>query len=351
MLETSTRLLRLLGLLQVRGEWAGRELAGRLGVSTRTLRTDVERLRGLGYPVEARPGVAGGYRLGAGGVLPPLLLDDDEAVAVAVGLRSAAAGGIAGIEETSVRALVKLEQVLPSRLRHRVRALAGATVAVGGSEGRVDAEVLTAIAAAVRDREALRFEYDGGSAGGVWGSRADGTDHPREGSEEVEEPQAPRVVEPHRLVAWGRRWYLVGWDRGRQGWRTFRVDRMRLKVPNGPRFTPRELPEEDVAEFVRRSVGTASWQYRARVKVFVSAEYVKNRMPIPIEPEVVDDGACIVEMGSDDPHQLALWLGLLDAEFEVLDAPELAQAVREVGDRYHRAAGKADQGRTAVARP
>ncbi|MFG1819500.1 helix-turn-helix transcriptional regulator [Kribbella sp. NPDC049174] len=339
MLETSARLLRLLSLLQVRRDWSGADLAERLGVSTRTLRTDVERLRGLGYPVEARPGVAGGYRLGAGGELPPLLLDDDEAVAVAVGLRSAAAGGIAGIEETSVRALVKLEQVLPSRLRHRVRTLAGATVAVGGGGGRVDAEVLTAIAGAVRDREGLRFDYAGGG-GGVWGSRQEGSDEP---TAEVDRPvgdemQPPRAVEPHRLVAWGRRWYLVAWDNDREAWRTFRVDRMRLKTPNGPRFTPRELPEEDVAEFVRRSVGEASWQYRARVKVFASAAYVQNRMPIPIEPDVVDEDTCIVEMGSDDPHQLALWLGLLDADFEVLDAPELAAAARDVGDRFHRAA-------------
>ncbi|WP_405067805.1 WYL domain-containing protein [Kribbella sp. NBC_01510] len=332
MLETSARLLRLLALLQVRRDWPGAELAERLGVSTRTLRTDVERLRTLGYPVEARPGVAGGYRLGAGGVLPPLLLDDEEAVAVAVGLRTAAAGGVAGIEETSVRALVKLEQVLPGRLRGRVRAVAGATVAVGGAGPRVDAEVLTGIAGAIRDRERLRFDYTGGSGGGVWG------DEPRDG-EHQDDVQPPRTVEPHRLVAWGRRWYLVAWDNGREAWRTFRVDRMNLKTPNGARFVARELPEEDVAEFVRRSVGEASWQYRARVKVFASAAYVKNRMPIPIEPDVIDESACIVELGSDDPHQLAVWLGLMDADFDVLDAPELAAAVRELGDRYHRAAG------------
>jgi predicted DNA-binding transcriptional regulator YafY len=333
MLETSARLLRLLGLLQVRRDWAGSELAGRLGVSTRTLRTDVERLRSLGYPVEARSGVAGGYRLGAGGELPPLLLDDEEAVAVAVGLRTAAAGGVAGIEETSVRALVKLEQVLPGRLRHRVRAVAGATVAVGGGGPRVDAEVLTAVAGAIRDRERLRFDYAGGSGGGVWESE------PRGNEGKTAQVVPPRTVEPHRLVAWGRRWYLVAWDNEREDWRTFRVDRMSLRTPNGARFVPRELPEEDVADFVRRSVGEASWQYRARVKVFASAEYVKNRMPIPIEPEVIDEDACIVELGSDDPHQLALWLGLMDADFDALDAPELAAAVRELGDRYHRAAG------------
>ncbi|MEU4293829.1 YafY family protein [Kribbella sp. NPDC026596] len=334
MLETSVRLLRLLSLLQIRRDWGGGELAERLGVSTRTLRTDVERLRSLGYPVEARSGVAGGYRLRAGGELPPLLLDDEEAVAVAVGLRTAAAGGVAGIEETSVRALVKLEQVLPGRLRQRVRAVAGATVAVGGGGPRVDAEVLTAVAGAIRDRERLRFDYSGGSDGGVW----EGEPRGDEGAAGEAEVVPPRMVEPHRLVAWGRRWYLVAWDNGREGWRTFRVDRMNLRTPNGARFTPRELPEEDVTEFVRRSVGKASWHYRARIRVEASSLYVQNRMPIPIEPEVVDDNTCIVELGSDDAHQLALWLALMDADFEVLDAPELAAAVKAVGDRFHRAA-------------
>lgn len=265
---------------------------------------------------------------------------------MAVGLRTAAAGGVAGIEETSVRALVKLEQVLPGRLRGRVRAVSAATVAVGGAGPRVDAEVLTGIAGAIRDRERLRFDYAGGS-GGVWGEEPRGDEgdarditNPAGNSNDARGGVLPpRVVEPHRLVAWGRRWYLVAWDNGREAWRTFRVDRMNLRTPNGARFVPRELPEEDVAEFVRRSVGEASWQYRARVKVFASAEYVKNRMPIPIEPEVIDENACIVELGSDDPHQLAVWLGLMDADFDVLNAPELAAAVRELGDRYHRAAG------------
>jgi predicted DNA-binding transcriptional regulator YafY len=206
--------------------------------------------------------------------------------------------------------------------------------------------VLTGIAGAIRDRERLRFDYAGGS-GGVWGEEPRGDEGD---AQDIANPAdsgdargggvlPPRLVEPHRLVAWGRRWYLVAWDNGREAWRTFRVDRMKLRTPNGARFVPRELPEEDVADFVRRSVGEASWQYRARVKVFASAEYVKNRMPIPIEPEVIDEDACIVELGSDDPHQLALWLGLMDADFDALDAPELAAAVRELGDRYHRAAG------------
>lgn len=317
MLETSARLLRLLSLLQAHRDWTGPDLAERLGISTRTLRTDIERLRSLGYPVHAQPGVAGGYRLGAGAALPPLLLDDDEAVAVAVGLRTAAGGSVAGIEETSVRALVKLEQVLPSRLRHRVNAMQTATVSIASTGPTVDAEVLTAIAGAIRANERLRFDYSN-----------------RDGSASV------RTTEPHRLVAWGRRWYLVAWDNDRQDWRTFRVDRITPRTPTGPRFAPRELPEENVTDFVQRGVGSAVWHYRARVLIHASADYVKARLPIPITPEVVDDESCIVEVGSDAPHQLGLYLGLLDVDFEVLDAPELAEAFRKLGDRYYRAAGR-----------
>src|SRR6266545_2546717 len=215
MLETSARLLRLLSLLQARRDWSGPDLADRLGVSARTVRRDVERLRSLGYPVHATSGTAGGYRLGAGAALPPLLLDDDEAVAVAVGLRTAAGGSVAGIEETSVRALVKLEQVLPSRLRHRVNALWTSTVPVPvpGDGATVDAEVLTAIAGACRDHQRLRFDYrdHGGSA-------------------------SVRTVEPHRLVCWGRRWYLLAWDTDRNDWRTFRVDRLQPRTPTGYRL-------------------------------------------------------------------------------------------------------------------
>ncbi|QNE22569.1 YafY family transcriptional regulator [Kribbella qitaiheensis] len=315
MLETSARLLRVLSLLQKQRDWTGPELAERLGISTRTLRTDIERLRSLGYPVHAQPGVAGGYRLGAGAALPPLLLDDDEAVAVAVGLRTAAGGSVAGIEEASVGALVKLEQVLPSRLRHRVNALQAAVVAVPGSGPTVDGEVLTAVAGAIRARERLRFDYSS-----------------RVGSASV------RTTEPHRLVTWGRRWYLVAWDNDREDWRTFRVDRMAPRTPTGPRFVPRELPFEDVADYVRTNVSTAVWRYSARIRVHASAEYVIARMPVPITPEPIDDDTCVIMVGSDTPHQLALWIGMLDVDFEVLDAPELAAEFRNLGDRYHRAA-------------
>jgi predicted DNA-binding transcriptional regulator YafY len=315
MLETSGRLLRLLSLLQSDRDWSGPALAERLGVSTRTLRTDIERLRTLGYPVHARPGVAGGYRLGAGAALPPLLLDDDEAVAVAIGLRTAAGGSIAGIEETSVRALVKLEQILPSRLRHRVNAVHAATVTVAGTGPTVDADVLAAIAAAIRASERLRFGYAG-----------------------HDETTRVRTTEPHRLVSWGMRWYLVAWDIDREDWRTFRVDRISPRTPTGPRFTPRELPNQDVSDFVRRGVGSAVWRYRARVLIHAAADDVKARLPIPIAPDAVGEDSCIIEVGSDTPHQLALYLGLLDVDFEVLDAPELAAAFERLADRYHRAA-------------
>ncbi|MGH3713378.1 MAG: helix-turn-helix transcriptional regulator [Micromonosporaceae bacterium] len=301
MWDTSARLLKLLSLLQARREWTGPELAERLGVTTRTVRNDVERLRGLGYPVHASPGVAGGYRLGAGAALPPLLLDDEEAVAVVVGLRTAA-GGVTGIEETSVRALAKLQQVLPSRLRRRVDALAAYTVPVPGAGPTVDAEVLTTIAAACRDHERLRFDYRTHSGGA---SRRD--------------------TEPHRLVHRARRWYLVAWDVERADWRTFRVDRMAPRTPSGPRFTPRELPSGgDIANHVNRGVDTATWRYRASVTVLAPAGAVRARLPASIEVEPVSDDRCRIEVGSDDPGMLAAYLGMLDADF-VLDTSTTGQ--------------------------
>jgi predicted DNA-binding transcriptional regulator YafY len=313
MLQTSARLLRLLSLLETRRDWTGADLADRLGVTARTVRTDIGKLRELGYPVEAAPGVQGGYRLGAGAQLPPLLLDDEEAVAVAVGLRTAA--GVAGIAETSVRALAKLEQVLPSRLRHRVRALQTATVAVPGAGPAVDPDVLTAIAAAIRASERLRFDY---------------TSHERTPSR--------RDVEPHRLVSWGRRWYLVAWDTARDDWRTFRVDRMTPKVPTGPRFAPREAPEGDVAQFVQRSVGTATWRFHARVRLHAPVEYVRARLPIAVDVTPEGPDRCVAEVGSDNASMLGLYLGMLEVDFEVLDAPDLAAALAKTGERFLRAA-------------
>ncbi|NYI06342.1 helix-turn-helix transcriptional regulator [Allostreptomyces psammosilenae] len=316
MVETSARLLRLLSLLQTHRDWAGAELAERLGVTPRTVRRDVEKLRGLGYPVHATSGVAGGYRLGAGAKLPPLLLEDDEAVAVAVGLRSAAGGTVTGIEETSVRALAKLEQVLPARLRHRVNALQSAMVSMPGGGPTVGAEVLTAIATVCRDHERLRFEYRG----------HDGT-------------VSVRDVEPHRLVHTGRRWYLLAWDTAREDWRNFRVDRMEPKVPTGPRFTPRRPPDTDIAAYTSWAVSNAAYRYRARVTMRAPAEAVAERVsPTSGVVEAVDEHTCTLYAGSNSLDGLAVHLAVLGFEFEVHEPPELVAHVRRLAERLGRAA-------------
>jgi predicted DNA-binding transcriptional regulator YafY len=315
MLETSARLLRLLSLLQTQRDWTSTALATRLGVTARTVRNDVDRLRRLGYPVEARPGVAGGYRLGAGGRLPPLLLDDEEAVAVAIGLRTAASGSIAGIEETSVRALAKLQQVLPSRLRYRVSAFQSHALPMPSPGPQVDPDVLTVIAGACRDHERLRFDYRVHSGAA-----------------------SRRSVEPYRLLNDRRRWYLVAWDVDRDAWRTFRVDRIELRTPTGPRFTPRALPpDHEVAAQVARGIGEATWRYRARVIVHAPAAYVRGRLPIPTEVESLGEEQCAIEPGSDHPEMLALYLGMLDADFTIEDSPELVAALRKLTRRYQRA--------------
>jgi predicted DNA-binding transcriptional regulator YafY len=320
MLETSARLLRLLSLLQSRRDWTSSELATRLSVTTRTVRNDVDRLRRLGYPVDARPGVAGGYRLGAHGALPPLLLDDDEAVAVAIGLRTAANGSVAGIEETSVRALAKLQQVLPSRLRHRIGALQSATLPMPSAGPQADPDVLTAIAGAVRDHERLRFDYRSHSGAA-----------------------SRRSVEPYRLINDRRRWYLLAWDVDRDDWRTFRVDRVEPRTPNGPRFTPRPLPpDREITAQVARRVAEATWRYRARVIVHAPASHVRRRMPIPADVKPLGKNRCEFQPGSDDPATLAAYLGLLGADFTVVDSPELADALRAQAARYLRATSTVD---------
>ncbi len=248
MLDTSVRLLRLLSLLQSRRDWSGAELAERLEVTTRTVRNDIERLRLLGYAVQSRTGIAGGYRLEPGSAMPPLLLDDEEAVAVGLGLSAAAAGTVTGIEEISLRAITKLEQTLPARLRPRLDALRQATVSAAGGGPTVDADVLVALATACRDAQQLRFDYAG---------------HDGE--------TGLRRVEPHRLVYTGHRWYLLAWDRDRSDWRTFRADRVRPRLPTGPRFTPRE-PPEDAARHVVRGAASRAWPFPARVRLHAPAE-------------------------------------------------------------------------------
>ncbi|MFD6091219.1 helix-turn-helix transcriptional regulator [Oerskovia sp. NPDC060338] len=312
MLDTSVRLLRLLSLLQVRREWSGADLAARLDVTTRTVRNDVERLRLLGYEVRSRTGTAGGYRLAAGSELPPLLLDDDEAVAVAVGLQAAAAGSVTGIEETSVRALAKLEQSLPSRLRHRVDALRRATVSAAAGGPTVDAAVLTAVSTAITRSERLRFDYTG-----------------RDGL------AARRDVEPHRLVYTGRRWYLLAWDTAREDWRTFRADRMAPRTPGGPRFTPREPPGPDVAQHVMRGVGSTAWHHRPRIRFLAPSTEVAARVtPTAGVLTGSDDGTCVLETGSDSLIDVAGFLATVDLPFEVLDPPELRDLLRRLADLY-----------------
>jgi predicted DNA-binding transcriptional regulator YafY len=317
MTATSGRLLKLLSLLQTRRDWPGEELAERLGVSGRTIRRDIERLRELGYPVDATTGPAGGYRLHAGTAMPPLLLDDDEAVAIAVGLRTAAGASVTGIEETSVRALVKLEQVLPSHLRRRVNALQTATVTPAASGPTIDPETLTAIAGASRDRERLRFDYRGRDA-----------------------TESRRCVEPHTLVNLGRRWYLVAWDCDREDWRTFRVDRLTRLSPAGTRFSARELPNPDVAAYVAANLSGAPSRYQARVILHASAQDVAERSLFAGSTvEAIDERTCELRTSDDSLDWLAVRVAILGVDFEVHEPPELVERVRELASRLQRATG------------
>lgn len=317
MLETSARLLKLLSLLQARRDWAGPELAERLEVGGRTVRRDVDRLRRLGYPVEATPGVAGGYRLGAGGAMPPLLLDEEEAVAVAVGLRTAVSGGVSGIEETSLRALAKLEQVLPPKLRRRVNAVGAATVPFARPGPTVDPETLAVIASACRDHERLRFRYrDHGGA------------------------TTRRLVEPHSLVHTGRRWYLAAWDVARADWRTFRVDRIEPRPATDRRFEPREPPGGDVIAFVSQGLSAARDRYQARVLLRAPIDQVADRVPPTVGTlEPVDERTCLLRTGSDWLGGLAVYVADIGVDFEVLEPPEFAEQVRELAGRFERAGG------------
>ncbi len=317
MVETSGRLLRLLSLLSQRRSWTGPELAARLGVSVRTVRRDVGRLRALDYPVEGDLGVAGGYRLGAGADLPPLLLDDDEAVATVVALRTATGRGVAGLDDLAVSALAKIERVLPDRLRQRVRGLEVAMVpALGDTEApAVSTTVLTAIAAACRDAEILRFDH----------ATAAGT-------------TSRRAAEPHALVSWGRRWYLVAWDVDRADWRSFRVDRMHLRDP-GRRFTRREVPGGDAAAFVTGGVAGV-FPVRARLLLHApagAAELADVGRYGTLSP--VDATSSRYECGAGSVRELAFLLAALDVDFTVEDPPELAEELDRIARRFARAAG------------
>ncbi|MEU6127009.1 YafY family protein [Streptomyces sp. NPDC047123] len=317
MLETSARLLRLLSLLQAHREWSGADLADRLGVTARTVRRDVDRLRELGYPVNASPGTGGGYQLGAGAELPPLLLDDDEAVAVAVGLRTAAGQGVEGIGESSVRALSKLEQVLPGRLRRRVSALNAFTVPLlrAPQAQGVDPAVLTELADLCRDSERLRFEY---------------RDHTGSSSR--------RTVEPHRLVCTERRWYLVAWDLDRADWGTFRADRIAPRPPHGPRCAPRTPPAEDLAAYVARGVSTRAYAAQAVVRLLVPlAEAAQRLSPADGTLEAETEHTCLLRTGAASLDVMVFHVLFMGMEFEVVEPAGLADRVRSARDLLSRA--------------
>jgi predicted DNA-binding transcriptional regulator YafY len=313
-------MLQLLSLLQTHRYWPGPELADRLEVSDRTLRRDVDRLRDLGYPVHAVRGVAGGYQLQAGAAMPPLLLDDEEAVAIVVGLQAAAGGMVAGIEETSVRALGKVVQVMPPRLRRRVDALASYTVPAvftsGGDGPTVDADVLATLAQACRDDERVRFGYR---------TRA---------GEAME-----RSVEPHRLVSVGRRWYLVGWDLTRHDWRSFRLDRMGDAATTGVRFRQRELPGGDAAEFVKSGLRNVPQRHHVSVRIHTEPDAVRRQVGRWGEVEDLGEHEARLTMEVDDLSWPMFVLAGLGAEFEIEGPDELVERTAAVAALFSRAAG------------
>jgi predicted DNA-binding transcriptional regulator YafY len=321
---TTERVLRLLSLLQRRLSWTATELAAELGVTDRSVRRDVERLRALGYPVHATAGVGGGYQLGAGTRLPPLLLDDEEAIATAVSLRLASGGTVAGAGEAALRALAKLDQVMPPRLRAEVRAVHGATETLLGPGVEIDAELLVTLARACRDAVRVRVLYAG------------------RGGEERE-----RTVEPVRMVATSRRWYLMAYDVDRDDWRTFRLDRMREVAATTWRFRPREHP--DPVAFVQRGVTEAPYRHLARVRLRARPEQVRELVPPQVGRVEEDrDGWCVLVTGGDDLDRIAVHVAWLGFEAEVLDPPELREAAARLARNLVALAGAGDAGSGAL---
>jgi predicted DNA-binding transcriptional regulator YafY len=316
MSETTGRVLQLLGLLQSRRVWSGEELAERLGVTTRSVRRDVDRLRELGYPVHGSKGHGGGYQLGAGAALPPLLLDPEEAVAVAVCLRLAAGGSVTGVGDAALRALSKLDQVLPARLRSQVGAVQHATVTLTSDRlEAVDPDVLMTLARACRDHEHVTAGYVD-----------------RDGA------VSRRRLEPYQLVTTGRRWYLMAYDRDRLDWRSLRLDRMDDVRAVGTTFQPRQAP--DAAEYVRRSISASPYRYVARVRYLASKELVEQHFsPSSATVEVDGPDACVVTTGADDAERMALYLALVGCDFEILDPPDVVDGAVHAADRLRRAAG------------
>lgn len=318
MSETTSRVLQLLGLLQSRRVWTGEGLAERLGVTTRSVRRDIERLRDLGYPVHASKGHGGGYQLGAGAALPPLLLDPDEAVAMAVCLRLAAGGTVAGVGESALRALSKLDQVMPSKLRSQVAAVHESTVTLmaPSSDTPVEPDVLMTLARACRDHE-----------------------HVAAGYVDIRGNATRRRLEPYQLVTTGRRWYLLAFDRDKQDWRSLRLDRMNDVRAQGSTFMPREAP--DAAAYVRRSISSSPYRYVARVYLYAPEDVVAQHFSpssATIEPDGPD--ACVVTTGADDPERMVLYFATVGCDFRVLSPPEVIQAVEAVSKRLRRSVSR-----------
>ncbi|WP_370147516.1 helix-turn-helix transcriptional regulator [Streptacidiphilus sp. EB129] len=330
MQKTSARLLSLLSLLQARRDWPGALLAERLEISPRTVRRDVDRLRELGYPIAAVKGPDGGYRLDAGTELPPLLFDDEQAVALAVALQAACVSG-AGIEEAAMRALTTVRQVMPARLRHRIDALQVTAVErpAARPDTRVDSRLLMTLGSAVHAREVLRFDYAPASPAGA----GPGGDDPA--------TLPPRRVQPHHLVTWGERWYLLAWDLDREDWRTFRVDRITPRTPTGPRFAPRELPGGDVAAFLagrfRGSDASGDWPCRGEVILDLPAADV-SRYTRDGVVEALGPARCRLVLGSWSWPGLAAAIGRFDADIEVVGPAELKHAFANLARRYADAA-------------
>lgn len=315
MAATSSRTLRLLSLLQAQRHWPGPDLADRLGVSVRTLRRDVDRLRGLGYPVQATRGADGGYQLAAGASLPPLALDDEEAVALAVALQSAV-GSAPAFAEAALRALATTVRVMPARLRRQVDALLAATTAPTPTGPRgPDPALLLAVAQAVQAGERLTLRY----------TAADGR-------------SSVRRIEPHRLVPLRRNWYLLAHDLDRADWRVFRVDRAASAVPDGSRFRPRELPDDDVAAYVRRRVDTAPWGYAVRAVLHCPADVARARLGVWAQVEDLGGGTCSLTLTTEALDWAVFALGRVGCEVSGVEPPELVEELRGWADRFGRAA-------------
>ena len=314
MLSSSSRLLRVLSLLQARSHWAGPELAERLEVHPRTLRRDIDRLRQLGYPIHASSGVAGGYAFRAGQSLPPLLLDDEEALAVAIALQVAAAGTVSGVEESSLRALVKLEQVMPTRLRRRTHALRSAIVPMQRIGPTIDAGVLASLATACRDQLQVGFSY-----------------------RDLRGQASVRQVQPHGLVHTGNLWYLVAWDPARNDWRTFRIDRVQGTPRTGAHFAPRPAPAGDLRAYVTGAMAGAHQGEQARVVLH------RTIPPSAATLEAIDDAHCLMRCGTGRLDSLVYWLMALDVDFDVLEPPALKERLRRASERVERSLARGEE--------